>query len=80
METTPERIELLYLVLYIQPGTKKKITTRWRMTEAAAAKQFADQEYEILWNTKEERKVGGDPYRLSMSHLLSNHPSKEKPD
>lgn len=69
MEPTPERIELYYTVRYLDPIDKRRVKTRWKMTEEDAAKLYTDREYEILWNTKEERRVGGDPLRNSMSRF-----------
>lgn len=72
MEQEPERIELLYFVRYRDPITKKRITTSWRMTEAEAAERFAGQEYEILRQAKEERRIGGDPLKSSMGRFYKN--------
>lgn len=65
----PERIELYYTVRHFDPIRKKWSNTRWKMTESAAAEYFADQEYEILRGTKEERRVGGDLLRNSMARF-----------
>jgi hypothetical protein len=69
MNFGPERIKLGYTIRYRDPVCRKWVVTRWKMTEEDAAKRFADQEYEILWGSEEERKVGGDPAGNSASHV-----------
>lgn len=66
MDYEPERIEAMYFVRYLERGKWHK--TRYRLSEEEAKSRFA--EYEILWDTKEDRKVGGDPDRVCTSAWL----------
>ncbi|HJW55308.1 MAG TPA: hypothetical protein VJ577_08555 [Burkholderiaceae bacterium] len=70
MEFTPERIEQFFAVRVLDPIRKKWYTTRWKMTREDAAKHYADTEYEIREETMEERKVGGNPYKMMGSHFM----------
>ncbi|MBF8177795.1 hypothetical protein [Herminiimonas contaminans] len=63
-------IECHYFVRTIDPISKKWYTTRWRMTEQNAKELYAEGEYEILWDTKVERLLGGDMESICSSSFL----------
>ncbi|NKI68984.1 hypothetical protein GN109_06090 [Collimonas pratensis] len=47
----------MYFIRYVDPISKRRIKTSWRMTEENAAKLYGDREYEVLWSSKVERVV-----------------------
>jgi hypothetical protein len=75
MSDDTRRIENFYFVNVIDPISKKWRQTNWRMTEADVKSRYAEGTAEILWDTKEERTVGGDPDRICTSSFLKKVPS-----
>lgn len=70
----PERTEIVYFVRYFDQARKKRVTTSYKLTEAEARARYG--EIELVRASREERKIGGDPRRLSASHLHSGSPGK----
>ncbi|TCS35814.1 hypothetical protein EDC30_109113 [Paucimonas lemoignei] len=64
----PERIEIFYLFRYTCPLTKKRRTTRYKMTEDDAAQQLQGKDPERVEPSREERRIQ-DPGKLSMAFL-----------
>lgn len=77
MQSLPEQIVDFYSVSYFDPVTKKRLTSRWKMTEEDAAKHFAGRDYHILFGTKEQRRIGGDWQRNCLSTLGKNQSANE---
>jgi hypothetical protein len=60
--------ETVYTIRYYDKIRKKSTKTNWKMTEAEAAKLYADTTWEIIPATKDTRKTV-DPLSTSMAHL-----------
>lgn len=66
----------MYFIRYIDPISKKRVKTSWRMTEENAAKLYGDREYEVLWSSKVDRvvKIGDAPIGSGMSCFHTGTP------
>ncbi|HJV54308.1 MAG TPA: hypothetical protein VJ652_22785 [Noviherbaspirillum sp.] len=74
MDYEPERIELYYFVRYFDPARKKHSRTNYKMTEETARKRFGT--FELVLESREERRVGGDWRRDSAAHFHTGSPGK----
>mgnify|MGYP007070537311 FL=1 len=70
MEREPELIESFYFIKLFDPISKKWHKTKWRMTEDEIKSRYAEGQYEILWDTKEDLNLGGDRGRMRSSSFL----------
>lgn len=69
MHSDPEQIVDVYSISFFDPIRKKRFTSKNKMTEEEAAKQFAGTKYNILYGTKEQRRIGGNWVRNFTSNF-----------
>jgi len=74
MDFEPERYVEFFSFRYYDAARKKTLTTRWKMSLEQACAHFGSSQHEVVADSRELRRVGGDPAVISTSAFMRNPP------